>query len=129
MTCHARGGNGRLTALRDCIEPAVDLLDHAHHLSRYELVALLVTGEIKLREWLPFATDVTELAANSEGAGEVAHGADDIHDGRRVRKNLGVDERVGWEFASRLRRGDRCNAEHKNDRKKSHRCSWSSGKS
>ena len=86
------------------VEPAVDLLDHAHHVPRRQLRALLVLGKVKLPERLAFLPDVTELAAHTEGAGEVAHDPDDVHDGRVFRNDLNVDERVRREMAGRLRR-------------------------
>src|SRR5829696_3394491 len=123
MTRHARGSDGWLTALRNRIEPTIDLLDHTHHLPRDDLVALRVAGEIELGKRLPFAANVTELTANAESAREVAHGTYHVGHGRRVWKDLCVDQRVRWKLARKLRRGDRCNTEDEDDGKESHRCS------
>ena len=85
------------------VEPVIDLFHHAHHLPSGELGTLLVLGEVEAGERLAFLTDVTERAAHTECAREVAHHADDLHDGRGLRNHLDVDQRVGREVAGRLR--------------------------
>src|SRR5206468_98137 len=84
------------------IEPAVDLFHHAHHLPGRQLGALLVLGEIELRERLSLLADVTEVAAHAERAREVAHHPDDLHDGRILRNDFDVDQRVGGPVAGGL---------------------------
>jgi hypothetical protein len=82
----------RIDPVGQRVEPAVDLLDHHHHLSRDLLGSFLVAGKIELLEREPFFPNVTELAANPEVTGEVAHGADDLDDGRRARDHPDIDE-------------------------------------
>jgi len=84
----------------------IDFLNHAHHLPGDELVPLVVACEIELRERLSFLALMAELTANAESAGEVAHGSDNFHYGRRVRNDLRVDQRVRRKFPRRLRRCD-----------------------
>src|SRR6266480_3968085 len=56
--------------------------------------------------WLAFLAHVTEWTAHAKRAGEVAHHADDLHDGRAFRNDFDADERVGREVAGRLGEND-----------------------
>src|ERR1041385_8892686 len=97
-----------LRVLGERVEPPVDLFHHPHHLARRQLGALLVLGEIKLRQRLPLLPHVTELAAHAERAGKVAHDPDDVHHGRVFGNDFDVDERIRRELAGSLgRKGGR----------------------
>jgi len=88
--------------LGQCVEPPIDLLNHQHHLPGDELRVFFVLREVETLEKHPLFADVAELAAHAERTGDVAHGADDLHHGRRFGEHLGVDERVGRPVAGRL---------------------------
>src|SRR5688500_18788019 len=87
----------------DRVESPIDLLHHAHHLSRDELGALLVNGEVEALQRHPFFAHVAKLTAHAESEGNVSHRADDFGDGRRTRDDLHVDERVRRPLAGWLR--------------------------
>ena len=91
-----------IVVVRQRVDAPVDLFDHAHHLPRGELGALLVLREIERGERLPFLADVTVLAAHTQGAGEVAHHPDDLYHRRVFRDDFDVDEGVGWKLAGGL---------------------------
>src|SRR4051794_35551120 len=87
---------------RKSIEARVDLSEHAHHLSCDLFVPLVVARKIEFGKRLSFTSDVTELAANTECGGEVAHRADHVDHGSRMRNDLRVDEPIRRELVRGL---------------------------
>jgi hypothetical protein len=79
-------------------------LHHSHHLSRHELGALLIAGEIEAVQRHAFLPDVAELTPYPQPHGEASHSRHHLGYGRRARKDLHVDERVGREAARHLGR-------------------------
>ena len=69
MTRHTRSGDRRITALGIVSSRRLTSCTIRINLPCDQLVALRVTREVELSEWLPFAAHVTELTANSERAG------------------------------------------------------------
>src|SRR5690242_10114527 len=122
MARPARGDDIRAAALGDRVETTIDLREHSHHLTRHELVALLITREIELLERLPLAPDMTELTTDAEVAGEIPHCPDDVDHRRRLGNHLRVDQGVGGKFASRLRTELRSARKHEEEEESPHRC-------
>src|SRR5690349_3530705 len=99
MTRRTRHRDRRRRTLRNTVDTSIHLLHQPQHLPRNELVALLITREIDLRQLSTLRADMTKRALDTECRADVPHRSPHLRNRRVLREEAHVDERIRWPFA------------------------------